>query len=464
MSYKDFKLDLMQFASIRTLITNRSIQLVFTIFMLFVYTFAIMTGFLGSQVGSANFSTIFVWVVWWGLLFSMFIPFLGRTWCSICPIPLFGDFLQRGSINEGGNSHTSFSFLKNKNFPRKLQNLWLSTVLFALFGLFAGKITTSPYLTAIILTAFLLGATLIAVYFKKRTFCRYICPIGGTIGIYSQLAPLELRVKNTQVCRDHKSKNCLKGNEDGYGCNWMQYPGKLENNMNCGLCLECIRTCDQDNISLNIRSYNFLDFRQSRNLDEGFRFIFLLSASLMYLVIFYNPFTRITNASNFSSFQQFYQFSSFFLLVTGVIIPIIFAIPAYIVSKGYTSRQLNTKTIFSNYSFATAPLSLSSWAVFSLLTVKNNWAYSLNVLNDPFGIGWSIFGWSHLENVSLSSGVFSFLIIAFILGGIVFSLQILRRITTQSFAGDDSTGLFLDISYGLLITCFGIGTMFLFLS
>ena len=99
-------------------------------------------------------------------------------------------------------------------------------------------------------------AITLSIFYKDRVFCRYVCPVGGFIGLYSLASGLELRVKDQNVCLNHKTKDCVVGNSCGYGCPWMVYPGKLERNAACGLCTECIKTCTEDNIALNLKFVN----------------------------------------------------------------------------------------------------------------------------------------------------------------------------------------------------------------
>ena len=96
--------------------------------------------------------------------------------------------------------------------------------------------------------------------------------MGGFIGLYSQASPLELRVRDTAVCASHTEKTCYTGNADGYGCPWGVFPGGLVKNTNCGLCLECLRTCPRDNIAIQIRPIGAdLNVARGRKMDEADR-------------------------------------------------------------------------------------------------------------------------------------------------------------------------------------------------
>jgi polyferredoxin len=95
--------------------------------------------------------------------------------------------------------------------------MWLQNAGFLLVAIFSTVILTVPAISAAVLLLFMAVATVVALVFERRTFCRYLCPVGGFIGVYSELAPIELRVRDAGVCAAHTTKTCYTGNEAGYG-------------------------------------------------------------------------------------------------------------------------------------------------------------------------------------------------------------------------------------------------------
>ncbi len=243
--------NLLQISSIRSLAISRWPLLILRALALGGFIFAIFTGLLGTPVGNRNFSIIMVWIVWWAALILMVVPVLGRGWCAICPIPMPGEWLQNGAVL--GPIQNKKRRTTKRRFPRIFRNIWLQNGAFSLMAIFSAVILTRPQVTAWVLLSMILVAVATSIRYERRSFCRYLCPVGGFIGLYAQLAPLELRVIDNKVCAAHKEKSCYRGNEDGYGCPWDVYPGGLALNTNCGLCMECLRTCEFDNIALNLR-------------------------------------------------------------------------------------------------------------------------------------------------------------------------------------------------------------------
>jgi len=100
---------------------------------------------------------------------------------------------------------------------------------------------TSPLVTAIVLAGMLLAAVGLSMVFEKRSFCRYLCPL-RLHRLYSQVAPIELRIKHKPVCVTCDGKPCYNGSAEGYDA-----PGRLSRRHDQEYVLrpmlECIRTC-----------------------------------------------------------------------------------------------------------------------------------------------------------------------------------------------------------------------------
>jgi polyferredoxin len=220
------RLDITAVGGVKALLKSRYPQLVILALMLTSYIFAIMAGLIGSPVGSSNFSIVFVWIAWWALLILVAVPLLGRGWCAICPIPLPGEWMQRGAVL-GPSGRRSRRL--NLRWPRALRSIWLQSA-FLMLALSALRSYSPTYPSC---TDMLLAHR--SEHFEKRSFCRYLCTVGGFIGLYSQVAPIELRIKHKPVCVTCDGKPCYNGSAQGYGCPWDVFPGGLTRNTYCGL-------------------------------------------------------------------------------------------------------------------------------------------------------------------------------------------------------------------------------------
>ncbi len=396
--------ELTRFPLVKFMLKNRWPQLLAWSVMLAGFFFAILSGFFGTPVGNRNFGIVFVWIAWWAVLILVAVPFFGRGWCAVCPIPLPGEWLQRGAMLGPPEKKPRWF---NLRWPNRLRNIWLQNLTFTLVALFSSVILTTPRVTAIVLAAMLFLAIGMSIVFERRTFCRYICPVGGFIGLYAQAAPLELRVKDKQVCLVCKDKPCYNGtstvrqdeggaslsagSEAGYGCPWDVFPGGLTKNTYCGLCMECLRTCPYDNITLNVRPFSADLAKSSTRMDEAFKAFIMLGAAMIYAGIFLGLWGTLKMAAYSVGSNSWFGFTAAFLAFIFGLMPALF-LGAVWIGKALTKATTTLKKSFTAFATALVPLSLMFWVAFSLSFVLANAAYILSSLSDPFGWGWNMFG------------------------------------------------------------------------
>jgi hypothetical protein len=233
----------------------------------------------------------------------------------------------------------------------------------------------------------LFAAIGLSTIFERRAFCRYLCPVGGFIGLYSQTAPIELRIKDKQVCIKCEGKPCYNGSANGYGCPWDVFPGGLTKNTYCGLCMECIRTCPHDNIAINLRSFSADLAKPSARMDEAFKAFIMLGSAIIYAGVLLGPWGALKDAAYNVGTGAWFIYAAVFLGIIFIIMPSLFAL--------CVSRFENLKAFkrrFATLSSSLIPLGLMFWVAFSLSFVLTNATYILASLSDPLGLGWNLFG------------------------------------------------------------------------
>ena len=96
-------------------------------------------------------------------------------------------------------------------------------------------------------------SVLFCVLFERKTFCRYLCPLAGMLGAYSTLSLLEVR-GNKKVCQTQCGQHlCYKGTEKAEGCPMFSYPASLAVSTECMMCLNCLKSCDNRGVQVNLR-------------------------------------------------------------------------------------------------------------------------------------------------------------------------------------------------------------------
>ncbi len=452
---------------LRNIMRSRWYQYGLNAFILFLFVIMILAGFFGSQVGNANISIVWVWIVWWALLMLILVPVLGRFWCQICPLPSFGEWSQRGGPVVKKQKVQKLRGLR-KRWPSKLTNMYFSMAVFLSIAIFSGHITSTPWVNALMLIGIIAMATMVSVFYNKRAFCRFLCPIGGFIGLYSQMGAIELRVKDYQVCKDHQRKECLIGNEYGFGCPWLIFPGTVEVNTWCGLCMECFKTCTEDNVELNIRPFGAdMTNPKHRTTDEAFKTYVMLGAALLYSVVLMGTINVLKDWASFRDFIGFLRFAAFFLGVVVVLIPAYYFVAAWISTKIVSDKTKSAKQLFTQFAYANIPMGLMGWIAFTFLIILPNYAYIFNTLNDPFGWGWNLLGiigypQQGLEWLPILSGYLNIFLGAVMLIGLVLSLIIAWDTSKNVYPNSPSDRfrayavhvIFLTIGNFLLLTAF----------
>lgn len=237
--------------------------------LLLLFVLIVFLGLADTPLAGRNLATKLTWTIWWaGIIFTFIL--VGRLWCLMCPI---------GAVNEWASRLAQPA----RKWPKPLRNLWIANGTFLLLtwaDLQLG-VVRDPWVTAWIVILLLVSAVLTGLFFQRRTFCRYLCPITGLIGIYSMVAPVELRAKKCETCRTHKEKECFAGGPISVGCPMFERLWEMDSNAYCNLCFECVKGCTQDNLMLRLRAFGTdLWAASRRHLDEVCLALVLVGASL----------------------------------------------------------------------------------------------------------------------------------------------------------------------------------------
>ncbi len=418
------KIELTNRPFIKTALKNRYPQLVLFVVMLVGYIFAILAGLIGTPVGSHNFSIVFVWIAWWAILILVAVPFFGRGWCAVCPIPIPSEWIQRGAVLNPPNQKPKWL---NLHWPKIFRNIWLQNISFLLLALFSSVLLTTPNVTGIVLAAMLFTAIGLSMVFERHAFCRYLCPVGGFIGLYSQTAPIELRIKEKQVCVTCDGKPCYNGSANGYGCPWDVFPGGLTRNTYCGLCMECLRTCPHDNIAINLRPFATDLDKPSARLDEAFKALIMLGSAMIYAAVLLGPWGALKDAAFHVGTSAWFVYAIVFLAIVFILLPLFFAL-CVLRFENFNSF----KKRFATFSTVLIPLGLMFWVAFSLSFVFTNASYILASLSDPLGLGWNLFGTVNVAWQPMLISVLAPMQTLALVGGLIWSTRAAQKASSEA--------------------------------
>jgi ferredoxin len=385
-SVNNGKFDLLDVYFFKDLVKNRffkpAVNFFFFLFLLVIIYYGLSSESDLRFQGGIPFATTMIWDIWHPLL-AFTLILVGRLWCFACPIGAIGDWTQ-----------SVFSF--NRKYPEKYRNLWIAVILF-LF-IFAAErhlfmFTRNPPNTAYLLLFFTGLAVVMGAVFEKRSFCRYICPIGLVLGVFSMLSAIELRCKSRKTCQDHDIKECVIGSKSGKACPVGEFPQTMERNNQCIMCMECVKSCSKGNVRLSPRLPG-ADIIHSKktHLDEAYLvhgiiiiFLFVLGMERLQFRNVIINFVKSTLPVDSLTFLDLY-WRNMWAIIIFALITLGAAGLMYLSTRATLGK--NAKKKFIELSYAFIPLSLSVYLAENTFRLLKGLFYIAANIGSFFGKIW----------------------------------------------------------------------------
>lgn len=354
--------------------------------MVGLFVLVIVAGLSGSPVAGRNLATVLTWNLWWtGLILLIF--FLGSAWCSVCPWDAIASWLVKRRLWQRAGADTSL----NLYVPAWLRNVWPALLLFVgLTWLELGVgITLDPYATALVALAMVVMTTTSMALFKRKAFCRYFCPVGRTIGFYSQLAPVELRPIDNTTCSTCTTLECYHGSRTVDPCPTGLVMGTLRQNTYCTSCTNCARSCPHQNVAWRLRSPSTEAIQDARpHWDEAWFMLGLMTLTTFHGITMM-PFweqgiSRLARVIGDSG-QLLWSFSVG--LIVSMTVPIAayalaVALTQFLASKSF-ARQFRQR--FVEMAFVAIPLAFAYHIAHNLNHLLREDSDVLAMIVDPLG-------------------------------------------------------------------------------
>ena len=248
--------DLAAHPRIARILRSRRFQFALIVPNQIVFWLVISLGLLGTVVPGLNFGTAITWYIWFCLVFVMMVV-VGRAWCVMCPFGGFAEWVQRRAF--WTRSQRRLGLGRKLPEPIARYGFLLSVGMFLLLTWIEEYFNIAgpggPWATSFMVLGIVGGALAFFLVFERRTFCRYFCPLTALIGTVGAMGSAAgFRTRDRQICLDCKTKDCMRGGVNGYGCPWYTWPGSADSNLACGLCSECFKGCPEGNIGLYVQA------------------------------------------------------------------------------------------------------------------------------------------------------------------------------------------------------------------
>jgi polyferredoxin len=238
-----------------------------------------------KQLRNTNLANLLVWSYWWPTIIILSILF-GRVWCMVCPIELLTSISSKLGLRK-----------KRPQFIKSGQIISIFYILVLVVGIKGFAIHRNPTYMAYYLITIMGLSILSGLIYKKNTFCRYMCPVGNLLGLYSKISAWGWGVKDSTVCISCQDRSCTQKDYRysliSKNCNLDLRPLNTEENSNCILCSGCLNSCSDNKIINNKRPNpgivkiglaKGLYTKKSLNYSE-WTFLFVLSGFVIYEIL-----------------------------------------------------------------------------------------------------------------------------------------------------------------------------------
>jgi transcriptional regulator with AAA-type ATPase domain/polyferredoxin len=402
-----YTINLLKFEQVRSFFKSRFYPLGLQIVTASVFSLIFILAFLGSRSPDTNVTVLLVWAMWWPMLTVSWLVG-ARIWCSVCPMGAVNDLLNR----VGKKKYKVPAFIRDHGIY--LSAIGLGVIIWAEA---ASRMPYSPMATGLLLLTIASFAILSGIFYERRLWCRYLCPLGRLAAIFSGCSIVEWR-SNSSICNSTcKNNSCYKGDETTRGCPLYQGPFSLSSNQDCILCGNCVKTCPNDSPALNLRMPGHELWAAIKPEKVTIIFVPVILGTQLFRGIEHSAFVQTLEANTHSTW----------LLYALLLLVCISISYGFIQAAGNVSFEKLKKGAVKKaelFTHAIIPLAFAFEFVYQLKPLLTRLGTFFPVLGKQFGINLDFL------SVTASSGVVRFWQVAFLLGGMALSylfLQILRR-------------------------------------
>ena len=319
----------------------------------------IADGLFGHQMSSMNLAGVLPWTHWRGLVVISLLA-AGNFFCMACPFTLARD---------GGRRWLPARW----RWPKRLRSKWLAVGLLAvyLWAYEAFSLWDSPWWTAWIAIGYFVASFLIDGLFRGASFCKYVCPIGQFNFVQSLVSPLEVKVRDLDICRTCTSYDCIRGNDAQRGCELALFQPKKSGNLDCTFCLDCVHACPHQNVGiiattpgsqLTHNRYRSALGRLSQRTDVAVLVLLLVFGAFVNAAGMIGPVAVLerTLQQRLGLESPLPVISALFVLAL-LIVPFLLVTLCGVAWRALSGSALRWRELINSFALTLAPLGFSMW-------------------------------------------------------------------------------------------------------
>lgn len=351
-------------------------------FAMLMLAVAVMAdGFFGPQVTPLNLAGVLPWIHWRALSILALLV-LGNLFCMVCPFTFVRDVGRR-------------VMPARRRWPRVLRTKWLPAGLLVvyLWAYEAFGLWNSPWATAWIIAGYFLGALIIDGLFRGATFCKYVCPIGQFHFVTSLVSPREVRVRSEAVCKSCQTHDCIRGNESARGCELYLFQPKKVGNLDCTFCLDCVKACPHDNVSLlpvlpastlTVDPYRSSIGRLSKRTDFAALALLIVFGAFVNAAGMVSPVMMWEHGWHARVGARMMPLVVAAFVVAGTVIVPVAAVSLCAGLNRLAGSTANLGQTLRRFAFTMAPIGVAMWAAHLLYHLVTGWTAPIGVLARVF--------------------------------------------------------------------------------
>jgi transcriptional regulator with AAA-type ATPase domain/polyferredoxin len=331
-----------------------------------LFFIVVVLGLFGSPAADSNVSLLLIWANWEPLLIISCL-FLARIWCSLCPIGFMAQFFQRLPVRR---------FTLSPRTQNGLLFISAAGLALVFWSQAALDMWQHPASTAGLLLAMLLSAFFFAFFFEGGVWCRVVCPLGQMVATFGRISMLEVRSNFNYCSHQCRTYDCYNGREGVPGCRMVKGPFALESNHLCTLCGNCIKTCPNQSVRLNLRPPGWELWNMQKTDLAALVFVPLLWGTQLF---------RLMHGSAVESWLH--EYINSLSIVYGVLLigAVLFSYHLAVAGISFLGGQEGDKRSSSLFVFAMLPLAYANEVAIRLVPLLNQAADFFKVLGKQLG-------------------------------------------------------------------------------
>lgn len=258
---------------------DRRFLLPFKWIVLMIFLYAIFLGFFINDT-RYNFTKAVFWSLFWPFFVTLTLATFGRAFCAICPHGFVGQFITKFGLN--------------KKFPKFMKNrivgIFLLIVPFWCVYYMYPHLYKSPLNTSILFLVMSIVAVLFFYMYEKMSYCKYICPVGTMMRIFSKISFTWLGTDKSS-CKSCKEFSCAKA------CKYSLKPFgfDVKNSMDdCTLCMDCANACKSVEFRLVKPSSSL--FSKFKPLKAEIWALLFITATISITMNFHHALSRVVTS------------------------------------------------------------------------------------------------------------------------------------------------------------------------